>query len=100
MLDAGGSVIEGPRFPLLSALARVYLSVNSTSCQSERDFSILSTNLTKLRCQMSPDRVSKIMYVRLNAGRVKEVKYINAGLAKIGARQEDARRETIAAQTG
>ncbi|CAM9653025.1 unnamed protein product, partial [Sphacelaria rigidula] len=54
------------KFPLLPALARVYLSVNSTSCQSERDFSVLSTTLTKLRCQTGPDRVYKMMFLRLN----------------------------------
>ncbi|CAN0100443.1 unnamed protein product, partial [Sphacelaria rigidula] len=54
------------KFPLLSALARVYLSVNSINCQSERDFSASSTTLTKLRYQRGPDHVSKITFLRLN----------------------------------
>ena len=51
----------------------------------------MSTSPTKLKNAMDPDRVSKMIFLRLNAGHMKELEFINTGMAKISARQKEAR---------
>lgn len=98
VFDKDGVLVEGPKFPLLSALARVYLCVDSTSCQSERDFSIVATTLNKLRRGMDPDRVRKMMYLRLNSSRIKETKLVNTGTVKLATKQAKGRKQAAKAQ--
>lgn len=97
-VDKDGVVIEGPKFPLLSLLARIYLGIDSTSCQSERDFSVLATTLNKLRCSMDAERVRKMMFSRLNSNRIKEISDVNPGMEGIRAGQEEARKQAAEAQ--
>lgn len=42
---------------------------------------------------MEPSRVGKMMFLWLNSGSIKEVRFINTGMAKINARQEEVRRQ-------
>ena len=53
----------------------------------------MSTTPTKLKNAMDPDRVSKMMFLRLIAGHMKELEFINTGMAKISTKQEEARQQ-------
>ncbi|CAM9195286.1 unnamed protein product, partial [Phaeothamnion confervicola] len=51
-------------FPYLSRLAALYLSVEGTSCQSERNFSASAHMVSDLRSRLSPMTVSMCMLLR------------------------------------
>ena len=73
-LDPHGNVMAAAQFPILSVLARVYLCIDSTSCQSEREFSQLGFVHSSLRRRTTPDRVEKTMFLRTNSDLIPEVK--------------------------
>lgn len=97
-VDEQGNIFEAPKLPLLSMLARVYLSIDSTSYQSERDLSALAGTLGQLRCSMKVDKVEKLMYLRLNSDLIPEVEAVKAGLDRLQAVKEKGRALAAAAQ--
>ena len=96
--DARGNIVAPAQFPILSALARVYFSVDSTSCQSERDFSQLALTYSNLRQRMGPERVEKMMFLKLNPQLIPEIKELDMRLAKIRGTQADGKVEAVKAQ--
>ncbi|CAM9232784.1 unnamed protein product [Phaeothamnion confervicola] len=78
-------VVAVAEFPYLSRLAALYLSVEGTSCQSERNFSALAHMLSDLRSRLSPFTVSMCVLLRLNREHVKGVKDVLAVKARRAA---------------
>lgn len=71
--DSDGNVLEAPKFPLLAVFTKVYHSVDSTSCRSERDFSALAPTMIILRYDMTLTRVHEMMFLELNVRPIPEV---------------------------
>lgn len=76
--DDDNNVLESAKFPILAMFARVDLSADSTSCQSERDFSALTFVLNDLRRSMREDRVEMIMFLNLNRTMIPEIRLLTA----------------------
>lgn len=60
--------------PYLSLIARLYLAIESTSCQAERNFLTLSFLIGNLRSSMLPAKVERFMFLRLNRLFIPEMK--------------------------
>lgn len=65
-LDKSGNVLIPARWPHVGLVARVYLGIDATSCQAERNFSALKLVVSDLRASTSPAKVEKIVFLRLN----------------------------------
>lgn len=70
---------HSPSRALFSCVAIFLFSINSTSCDSERDSSALSLNLSKMRHFLKDKKVT-MMFLRLNADRVPDTKGIKEEL--------------------
>lgn len=70
-----GAVEAG--LPHLALIARLYNGIESTSCQTERNFSALSFLIGSLRSQISPNKVERLMFLRLNRLFIPEVKALH-----------------------
>ena len=70
------------KFPILSLFTRVYHSADSTSCQSERDFSALTFILNDLRHSMREDYVGMTMFLNLNQNIIPEIASLNKSHAE------------------
>lgn len=97
--DPHGNVIAAAQFPILATVARVYLWVDSTSCQSEREFSGLGFVHSNLRRSTTPDRVEKLMFLRTNPSLIPEIKQLELLLARISDAQREGKAQAVAAQT-
>ena len=75
-LDKSGNVVVPARWPHVGLVARLYLGVDATSCQAERNFSALRLIVSDLRSKSSPGKVEKTVFVRLN-------KHLIPGLGKV-----------------
>ena len=82
-LDPHGNVITAAQFPILSMLARVYLSIDGTSCPSERELSNLAFVHSNLRRRTTPDRVEKMMFLRSNPDLVPKIKKLEVLLKRM-----------------
>ena len=58
--------LEAGRMPLLSTVARKYLSVCATSVPSERVFSIGGNLVNAKRNSIKPDKVNKLIFLASN----------------------------------
>ena len=98
-LDPHGNVIAAAQFPILSMLARVYLCVDSTSCQSEREFSSLAFVHSNLRRRTTPERVERMMFLRANPDLIPEIKKLEDLLGGILRKQQEGKAKVVAAQS-
>ena len=57
------------KLPLLSLMARRYLSIPSTSVESERLFSNAGDIVTEKRSSLSPDNVAQLLFLHKNLNR-------------------------------
>ena len=73
-IEEDGSTRELARSPTLAMFARVFLSADTTSCQSERGFSALAICMNNLRLSMRQDRVEMMMFLKLNSGMIPEIR--------------------------
>ena len=55
-------------FPIMSVLAKKYLCISATSVPSERLFSDVGNLITPSRNKLSPNTVSKIVFLKRNSG--------------------------------
>ena len=55
-------------FPIMSILAKKYLCISATSVPSERLFSDVGNLITPSRNKLSPDIVSKVVFLKRNSG--------------------------------
>lgn len=58
--------VHQTQFPILSTLAKKYLSVCATSCASERVFSAGGNIVTPYRSCLKPDKVDKLVFLAQN----------------------------------
>lgn len=97
-LDDDGNVRELAKFPILSMIARAFHSADTTSCQSERDFSALAVCMSNVRQSMIQDRVGMMMFLRLNSGVIPEMVWYNENMAKLKKAQSDGHVKAVKAQ--
>ena len=76
-----GELVAPPDLFHLALLARLYHSVEATSCQAGRNFSSLSFFIGTLRASMSSHKVKQTMFLKLNQGCLPEVQKYNAVIA-------------------
>ena len=58
-LDKSENVVVPARRPHVGLVARLYLGVDATSCQAERNFSALKLTVSDLRAKSSPARLTR-----------------------------------------
>ena len=63
--------------PYLALIARLYNGIESTSCQAEMNFSAHSFLIGSLRSSISPGKVDRLMFLRLNRLFIPEVKALH-----------------------
>ena len=61
----------------MALIARLYNGIESTSCQAERNFSALAFLIGSLRSSISPNKVERLMFLRLNRLFIPEVKALH-----------------------
>ena len=72
-----GGVVVSARWPDVGLLARLYLGIDTTSCQAERNnFSALSAVVSQLRTSLGTDKIETMMLLKLNS-------HLIPGLAKV-----------------
>ena len=73
-VDPDGHEVVPPRWPHLALLARVYAAgVDNASCEAERSCSALALTASSVRSSFSPDKIRKMLFLRLNADLIPEV---------------------------
>ena len=84
--------------PFLACIARLYLGIEATSCQSERNFSALAHLIGDLRSNMLAYKVERMMFIRLNRHLVDEVRALDAAVEQARARVARSAQKSAAAQ--
>ena len=82
--------------PYLAFIARLYLGIEATSCQAERNFSALGHG--HLRCNMLARKVERMMLIRLNRQLVDEVRELDAAVAQARAKASKSAQKSVDAQ--
>ena len=54
------------RYPILKCIAEKYLALQSSSSDVERDNSFLENTITEKRCNLDPEKVSKMFFIKKN----------------------------------
>ena len=93
-----GKVKSPAEMPYLAFIARLYLGIEATSCQAERNFSALSHLIGHLRCNMLSSKVERMMFIRLNRHLVAEVRELDAAVARARAAATRTAQSSKAAQ--
>ena len=93
-----GKVISPAEIPFLACIARLYLGIEATSCQSERNFSALAHLIGDLRSNMLAYKVERMMFIRLNRHLVDEVRALDAAVEQARARVPRSAQKSAAAQ--
>ncbi|CAB1103007.1 unnamed protein product [Ectocarpus sp. CCAP 1310/34] len=93
-----GKVTSPAEMPYLAFIARLYLGIEATSCQAERNFSALAHLIGQLRCNMLPSKVERMMFIRLNRHLVAEVRELDAAVVKAKAAKTKVAQSSMAAQ--
>ena len=65
-VDPSGKVVVPARWPHIGLLARLYTSIDTTSCQAERNFSALKQILGDMRAGTLAHKTEKMLLLRLN----------------------------------
>ena len=58
--------LNATKYPRLSELAKIYLTIPATSIPSERTFSVAGLTVSKLRSSLDPESVDHIIFVNKN----------------------------------
>ena len=93
-----GELVAPPDLPHLALVARLYHGVEVTSCQAERNFSLLSVFIGTLRASMSPFKVEQMMFLKLNQGCLPEVQKYNVVIAAQQERRSQCLQDVQSAQ--
>ena len=93
-----GKVTSPAEMPFLACIARLYLGIEATSCQSERNFSALAHLIGDLRSNMLAYKVERMMFIRLNRHLVDEVRALDAAVEQARARVARSAQNSAAAQ--
>ena len=92
-------MLEPARWPILAMLARVYpRSIDGTSCQAERQISSPALTAGGLRGRLSSRKVEQLMFLRLGARLLREVKAFGSKMNEIGKRCRAGREKACATQ--
>ena len=90
--------ITAQKLPPYRITARLYLGIEATSCQSERNFSALAHLIGDLRSNMLAYKVERMMFIRLNRHLVDEVRALDAAVEQARARVARSAPKSAAAQ--
>ncbi|CAB1106613.1 unnamed protein product [Ectocarpus sp. CCAP 1310/34] len=93
-----GKVTSPAEMPYLAFIARLYLGIEATSCQAERNFSARSHLIGQLRCKILPSKFERTMFIRLNRHLVAEVRELDAAVAQAKATATKTAQSSMAAQ--
>ncbi|CAM9594131.1 unnamed protein product, partial [Ectocarpus sp. 6 AP-2014] len=93
-----GNVTSPAEMPYLAFIARLYLGIEATSCQAERNFSALSHLIGHLRRNILSRKVERVMLTRLNRHLVDEVRELDDAVALARARAAKSAQKSVACQ--
>ena len=97
-LNKSGNVVLPARWPHVGLVARLYAGVDATSCQAERNFSALKLTASDLRANMSPAKVEKTLFLRLNRHLIPGLGQILRGLDALGDERKSNTEAAVAAK--
>ncbi|CAB1113065.1 unnamed protein product [Ectocarpus sp. CCAP 1310/34] len=93
-----GNVTSPAEMPYLAFIARLFLGIEASSCQAERNFSALSHLIGHLRCNMLSRKVERMMLIRLNRHLVDEVRELDAAVSLARAKAAKSAQKSVACQ--
>ena len=97
-LNMSGNVVLPARWPHVGLVARLYAGVDATSCQAERNFFGLKLTASDLRANMSPAKVEKTLFLRLNRHFIPRLGPILRGLDALGDERKSNTEAAVAAK--
>ena len=98
MCPTTGNFTSQAEIPYLVFIARLYLGIEATSFQAERNLSALAHLIGYLRCTMLARKVERIMLIRLNRHLVDEVRELDAAVAQARAKASKSAQKSVDAQ--
>ena len=93
-----GEVVVPARWPHVGLLARLYLGIDTTSCQAERNFSALSAVVSQLRTSLGADKIEKMMLLKLNSHLIPGLAEVLQDVAALKANCDAEAAASVAAQ--